>query len=358
MHNSLDHSLHPNATFIATSVATGKPEGETMSETVLGVGFRRWRAWASCGMGALLLIVGGCGSPDAAPAASEVAATEVSESAEPTPATPSSQAIQSVSYLPAEPVWWSGFEIELVRASADPANHSVTIEAKVGSTAAIDTNLISTRSQIAVRFADRVFSTTSGTDTVPHGDTITTELVFPGLPDDFDLSAAEVVMGDADQHQAVFPLGDTSANASAQATRPEALPGSVTIKNARTKARFESQDIRLVPAACSGTNPAYVQYVPLQRDQLVLELVGTLESPSTSVGGVAAQVATATPAGGNTSVSEPGMSEVLGAANAPLTDYHLCFPLPAATQGLVEFRFDTRLVGEEFVTARGTYELP
>jgi hypothetical protein len=52
------------------------------------------------------------------------------------------------------------------------------------------------------------------------------------------------------------------------------------------------------------------------------------------------------------------MSEVLGAANAPLTDYHLCFPIPAATQGLVEFRFDTRLVGEEFVTARGTYELP
>lgn len=312
--------------------------------------------------GCLVLIIGaltsGCGSPDSAPAASNVVATGAAESAVPTPVASGSQAVQSVSYLPGEPVWWSGFEVELVRASVDPVDQSMTIEAKLGSTAAIDTNLNSTRSQIAVRFADRMFALTSGTDTVPHGDTINTDLVFGGLPDDFDLGTAELVLGDADQYQAVFALADTSANASAQATGPEVLPGTVIIKNAHTKARFESREIRLLPAACSGTNPIDVQYIPLKTDQLVLELVGTLQSPSTSVGGVGAEVATATPAGGPTAVAEPGMSEVLGAANAPLTDYHLCFPLPAATQGLIKLAFDTRLVGEESVKARGTYELP
>lgn len=263
-----------------------------------------------------------------------------------------------VAFLPGTPVWWSGFEIELVSARLDETTRLLEVQAKLTNTSSVDTNLGATRAEISVGSPDHVTAWDTASDTIPHGTTLPSTLRFPSVPDDFDLTAAQLVLGGEGDHQAVFALGDPKANSTAVATRPRDVPATVVISNAHTGARFESRDVSLLTAACSGPNPIDVTYVPLASDQLVLELVGTIQSPSRSVGGVAAQRAMASPAGNTAAVAEPGMSLVLGADAPPVRGLHLCFPLSADTHGRVDLTFDTRLVGEDFVTATGSVQLP
>ncbi|WP_020143630.1 hypothetical protein [Terracoccus sp. 273MFTsu3.1] len=295
----------------------------------------------------------------ATPGASSSISTPVAEGTLNGPqAQAGSGAVTDMAYLPGTPVWWSGFEIELVSAHLDTATGGLEVQARLTNTSPVDTNLGATRAEISVGSPDHVTAWDTVSDTIPHGTTLPSSLRFPSVPDDFDLSTAQLVLGGEGDHQAVFALGDKQATATAVATRPRAVPATVVISNAHTGARFESRDVSLLAAACSGTNPVDVTYVPLASDQLVLELVGTIRSPSRSVGGVAAQRATATPAGGEEALAEPGLGLVLGADAPPVRRLHLCFPLPADTHGRVDLAFDTRLVGEDFVTATGSVQLP
>jgi len=317
---------------------------------------------------ALLAACGGSpGTPDADPEPGP-ASPAVSGVTDPGATNGSSDAVGSnasgarrvtdMTYLPGAPVWWSGFEIELVAARLDEATRLVEVRARLTNTSTVDTNLGATRGEISVGSPDHVTGWDSISDTIPHGTTLPSTLRFTSVPDDFDLSAAQLVLGGEGDHQAVFALGDRDANSTAVATRPLPVAGTVVISNAHTGARFESRDNSLVAAACSGPNPVDVTYVPLPSDQLVLELVGTIQSPSRSVGGVAAQRAMATPVGGTAVIAEPGLSAVLGIDAAPVRRLHLCFPLQADTHGRVDLTFDTRLVGEDFVTATGSVQLP
>ena len=263
-----------------------------------------------------------------------------------------------VAFRPGTPVWWSGFEIELVSARVDETSRLLEVQAKLTNTSSIDTSLGATRAEISVGSPDHVTAWDTSSNTIPHGTTLPGTLRFPSVPDDFDLTAAQLVLGGEGDHQAVFALGDPMANATAVATRPRDVPATVVISNAHTGARFESRDVNLVAAACTGSNPVDVTYAPLASDQLVLELVGTIQSPSRSAGGVAAQRAMASPAGSTATVAEPGLSLVLGVDAPPVRRLHLCFPIPADTHGRVDLTFDTRLVGEDFVTATGSVQLP
>ena len=319
---------------------------------------------ATAAVGLLAACGGSLATPNPGPA--PVAATPGASSSMPasgggpsgSQAGAGSGAVTEMAYRPAAPVWWSGFEIELVSAHLDTATGGLEVQARLTNGSAVDTDLTATRAEISVGSPDHVTAWDNASETIPHGTTLPGTLRFPSVPDDFDLSTAQLVLGGEGDHQAVFALGDKDATATAVAIPPRGVPGTVVISNAHTGARFESRDVSLVAAACSGPNPVDVTYVPLPSEQLVLQLVGTIQSPSRSVGGVAAQRAMATPAGGTAAIAEPGMGLVLGVDAPPVRRLHLCFPIPAESHGRVDLTFDTRLVGEDFVTATGSVQLP
>lgn len=308
------------------------------------------RAWWTAAFAAPLFLAA-CGGADPV---SSAATAETGSPGSSSPAATESSGDQEKTFAQASPVWWSGFEIALTSGTYSAAEHQLTLEAQVTNTAAIDTDLASTRSSIAVSSGGQLIALGSGTAPIPHGATTANTFTFANLPDEFVLADAELVLGDADQHQAVLPLDGSTPTAPA----PVEVPGALTIAEPHTGATYAVSSVRLLPAACSGSNPVDIQYVPLRADNLVLELVGTLSSASASVGGVAVQSARATPVSAVSAIAEPGLNDVLGIANPPRTDLHLCFAIPADTHGAVTVQFDTRLVGEEFVVASGAVTLP
>jgi len=291
----------------------------------------------------------------ASPASSASPAASTSSTASTSPAAGPFSSTRSFAALgDTTPVWWSGFEIVLHGAVYDAAARSVTVPARISNTAPFEAGLGDTRTLIAVRTGGQFVPLSSATKKIPSGAAVEERLVFGAVPADFDLAKATLVLGGEDEHRAVVGFDDSIHEF--DPIRP--LTATPQLVASGTATTYAVTSARLLPAACEGTNPVDVYYRPLKASQLSVELVGTLRSTSSEVGGVPANYAALTGPNGLLVPAAPSLNEVLGADRPPVQDLHLCFPVPAGTHGPVTVSFRTSAAASGPTVASASVTLP
>jgi hypothetical protein len=241
---------------------------------------------------ALALILAACGSGAgpaptgaASPIPSTVAASATAPGASPAGAvspgptiaggstqvpTPSAPVATGAFSLTAE-VWFSGYDITLTGGSYDPARHTLVIDATFRNTSTQQTELRQLSASVKVVWDNQYLVAYVSAGTVPIGASVDGQIQVD-TPKDFVPAEAMLAFGEADEHQALVPLG----GAAATSDQPVALALSGTLKMGKYIS-YRITSSLLVPAACIGY-PDRIRFGPLKADLTSILLWGTAVS--------------------------------------------------------------------------------
>jgi len=241
---------------------------------------------------ALALIVAACGSgagpaPSgaASPVPSTVQATATAPAASPVGSvspgptisvgstqvpTPSAPAATGAFGLTAE-VWFSGYDITMTGGSYDPARHTLVIDATFRNTSTQQTELRQLSSSVKVGWDNQFLAAYVTAGTVPIGASVDGQIQVD-TPKDFVPAEAILAFGEADEHQALVPLG----GAAATSDQPVELALTGTLKMGKYIS-YRITSSMLVPAACIGY-PDRIRFGPLKADRTSILLWGTVVS--------------------------------------------------------------------------------
>ena len=167
-------------------------------------------------------------------------------------------------------VYFMGYLIKIERASYDPDERSIHVEARFTNTGTASSNVlvIADRNQANVEsndtFITMVFDGSRPTD-IPGNATASNALESVSVvPDDFSLDDARLVFGTSEQRQAFVPLRQSGVGES-DMPRDFAVTGTVTIDSVASVTFLRGQ---VVPATCfTGSQFDRIAFAPARKDE-------------------------------------------------------------------------------------------